>query len=241
MKFKTGAATLLATGLLFLTGCQTRSISDSGYDSGRYGSARFGYTGELSEFQVLGITAETTVSEAEIQTALQTRGGARLTRASKVLVIQSGADFPDAPMLEALNAQFTVAPFSGRPPREEKANASYAKSIRLAAARGGYDKIFCYWGILESEKISQATKTVSWVPIVGFAIPDERQNMRLRLKAAVVDVASGQWSLVSPPPVSSSEFSSIVTRRNKDQSLVATLKLTGYQNLVRSLAEHQVD
>lgn len=242
MKFKTSAGVLLAAGLMLFAGCQTRSISNSDYGShGRYGSSRMAYVGELSELQVLGIAADATVSEAEIQAALQSRTGARLSRTSKVLVIQSGADFPDAPMLEALSARFTVASFSGRPQASGDSGGSYAKTLRLAAARGGYDKILCYWGILESEQISRATKAVSWVPVVGFAIPDQRQNMRIRLKAAIVDVASGQWTLVTPPPASSSDLSSILTRRNKDQSLVATLKATGYQSLARSLSEHYVD
>lgn len=239
MKIKTGVGLALAAGLMVLAGCETRSISNSGYDHrSNYGARAGGYTGELSEVQLLGVTANPTTTEAEIQAALQSRERVLLARNSKVLLIQSGADFPDAPMVDALGQRFSVAPFSGRPPQRQEADGSYAKSLRLAAARGGYDKIVCYWGVLESEQKNQATKAVSWVPIVGYAVPDQRENMRIRLKAVIVDVASGRWTLVAPPPAASTDLSSIFTRRSTDQTLVAALKETGYRHLASTLADN---
>ena len=46
-----------------------------------------------------------------------------------------------------------------------------------------------------------STKAVSWVPIVGGIIPDESQEMRIRLKIALIDVATGQWDAFSPKPI----------------------------------------
>lgn len=240
MKPSTIPPVVLATALFVLAGCESRSISNSGFDhrynyAGRGGQAD-GYAGELSELDVLGVTPDSAITEADIRTALQGATGVRLEPASKVLLIQSGAEFPDAPMLEALSRQFSVAPFSGKPRGRADGAPSYSKSLRLAAARGGYDKIVCYWGVLESERKNKITAAVSWVPVIGSVIPDERENMRIQLKAAIVDVASGRWSIVTPAPRTSTSLSSIVGRRTTDQDLVTALKTKGYRDLAEALA-----
>lgn len=232
----------LISALLLLAGCATRSISNSGFrDSGRRSSALGGYTGELSELDVIGVAADANVTEADIQAAVRGPAGTKLTRASKVLLIQSGADFPDAPMLEAMRAQFSVASFSGRPQPKTDTGASFSKTLRLVAARGGYDKIVCYWGVLESAREDKITSTISWVPIVGYVIPDEREHMRINLKAAIVDVATGRWTFVNPPPASSSKLTTVLSREEKDQQLVANLKTDGYRQLARTLMESHTE
>lgn len=231
----------LALGALLLAGCTTRSISNSGYDQGyRYGGFT-GYAGELSELDVIGVATEKNVTEADIQTALRDRAAVRLARTSKVLLIQSGADFPDEPMLAALRGRFSVAGFSGKPARLADQSPGYSRALRLAAARGGYDKIVCYWGVLESERKNKVTSAISWVPIVGSVIPDEREHMRIRLKAAIVDVASGGWTLLAPPPSSDSSLSTVVTRRSVDQDLVSGLKAQGYRDLAQLLTDHYTE
>lgn len=224
---------------VFLAGCETRSISNSGFDHnhGGWRSAGGGYVGELSELDVLGVAADTAITDADIKAALEGPSGAKLAHTSKVLLIQSGADFPDAQMVDAMRERVALAPFSGRPQTKSEGSASYAKSLRLAAARGGYDKIVCYWGVLESERKNRITSAVSWVPVVGYMIPDEREAMRLRLKAAVIDVASGRWTIVTPLPVTSTSLSSIFSRRATDQDLVSKLKERGYRDLALALAE----
>ncbi len=152
-----------------------------------------------------------------------------------MLLIQSGADFPDDGMVAHLGKTLAVQPFSGKPPAPTDGGQSYSKALRLAAARGGLDKIVCYWGVLESEQTNHVTKIVSWVPVAGSLLPDETQSMRIRLKAIVVDVATGRWTFVSPPSAVSSSLSSFVTRRNTDQSLVTELKESGYKNLTQAL------
>jgi hypothetical protein len=138
-------------------------------------------------------------------------------------------------MQEALSARYTVGPFSGRPRTLKDASASYSKSLRLAAARGGYDKILCYWGVLESQRTGEVTKTVSWVPIVGFFVPDETQSMRIRLKAVLIDTATGNWVMLQPEPVTDKQVSSVVSRVSADQGLVEKLKEQGYHSLTTLL------
>jgi hypothetical protein len=227
----------LAAVVIFSAGCATRSISNSGFrDKGHRGSQFGGYSGELSELDVIGVSADVAVTEADIQDAVRGPAGTKLSRGSNILLIQSGADFPDAPMLEAIGNRYSVASFSGRPGSHANTGSSFSKTLRLTAARGGYDKIVCYWGVLESERKDKLTSVISWVPIVGYVIPDEREHMRIRLKAAIIDVASGRWTFVNPPPASKSQLSTMLSREETDQDLVQKLKRKGYESLAQTLA-----
>ena len=234
---------------LFVAGCATRSISDSGYSPhGRYGRSSSGFRGELSEFDVLGITrevrADQPVTEAEIQKALESAKRVRIKRGGSVLLIQSGAAFPDGPMVSEMNKHFITAPISGVPPgppaKTDEAKTdlpAFSKSLRLTAARGGNETIICYWGILESARESLVTKTVSWVPVVSWVAPDERQQMRIRLKLAVIDVRTGNWTMLSPEPFVDSAWSTSHRRESSDQTQVNTLKQKSYEAAVRDLVK----
>jgi hypothetical protein len=230
---------LAALLLLSLAGCATRSISDSGYRGGYWSGGSDDnrlYRGELSEFDVLGIERGQAIAEAEIQASLGARERPAIARGASIMLIQSGAMFPDEPMVQALEARYDVGQFSGIPEERSQsasaalaASASYAMALRLAAARGGYDKIVAYWGVLETTQEGLGTKVVSWVPIVGNLIPDETQRMRIRLKFAVIDVRTGQWDLYAPEPLEDAAISASLNRASSDQAQVALLKEAGYK------------
>jgi hypothetical protein len=74
-----------------------------------------------------------------------------------------------------------------------------------------------------------ATKAVSWIPIIGSNIADQKQRMRIRLKVAVVDVRSGQWETFVPEPIESAATNADNTRVSSDQGQVAALKEVGYK------------
>jgi len=233
---------LLGTLLLpiLLGGCATRSISNSDCDPSRNYGCAANAPAELSEFDVLGIARDARPGDADIAAALARPRTLTLDRNSRVLLIQSGAAFPDAPMREALAARYTVGTFSGSRPAHgvqgDTVNAeSYSRSLRLAAAQGGYDKLLVCWGVLESARKNNAASNVSWVPIVGWMLPDEREHMRIRLRLALIDVASGQWEMLEPTPVTSDSLSSMISRRDVDQSLVAQLKDRGYASAAEAL------
>lgn len=59
--------------------------------------------------------------------------------------------------------------------------------------------------------------------------------MRIRLKAAVIDVATGNWSVHAPEPFDSSTLSTARTRERKDQKQVERLKQVAYSECVRGL------
>ena len=234
---------LLCIALLALmSGCATRSISNSDCDPSKNSWCARNAPAELSEFDVLGIAINAHPSEADIAAALAKPRTLTLNRASRILLIQSGAAFPDAPMRDALNKRYLVGSFSGaKPPAALQQNAddaaNYSRSLRFAAAQGGFDKVLVYWGVLESARKNYATSAVSWVPVIGWGIPDEKEQMRIRLKLVLIDVASGQWDMFEPTPAEDSSSSSIMSRREDDQTLVAKLKARGYETAADELSK----
>lgn len=250
---------LLTLACVLFAGCKsnTRSISHSGYpqqasycvDDTRAGVSdpAFEYRGELSEFDVLGIPRGEFTSEADIQRAIEASKPVKLHPGSSILLIQSGALFPDGPMTTELSKHFRVVPFSGLPSvrrmgsgalqTESPDPESYSKSLRLTAARGGTDFIVCYWGMLESESDHLATRTVSWVPFVNWVMPDQKQRIRIQLKVALVDVRSGNWSVFSPKPFEDARVSTSPRRGAVDQQQVERLKKLAYEASVAELVQ----
>ncbi len=86
------AIAALVAPVFFLMGCETRSISDSGY-RGRFAweSGNRYYRGELNEMDVLGTPAGQKVTETDIQKALAAGGTVHVHPGDSLLVIQSGA------------------------------------------------------------------------------------------------------------------------------------------------------
>jgi hypothetical protein len=199
---------------------------------------------ELTEFDVLGIDRNARPTDEEIAQRLAKPRTVNLNRSSKILLIQSGAMFPDAPMTQALSKRYTVGQFSGvktaaRPASTvpDQTAESYSRSLRMAAAQGGHDKILVYWGVLESGRENLATSTVSWIPIVGWVLPDERQRMRIRLRLVLIDVANGQWEMYSPEPLDDRSLSSVLSRRDTDQALVNSLKERAYVGAAEDISK----
>ena len=119
-------------------------------------------------------------------------------------------------------------------PAREEAGA-YSRVLRLAAARAGASTVVCYWGILESGEEKVATKTISWIPVLNWVVPDERQHMRLRLKIAMVDVATGSWSVFSAEPLETRSWSVKPRREVADQKQVEAIKEKAYELAARDL------
>jgi len=227
--------------MVILAGCSTRSISNSGYEERSIFGLKHApdnpfYKGELSEFDLIGIDPTAEISESDIQQAMvNANPPLTLKKGEAVMLIQSGAMIPDSGMVDSMNRYFTVSVFSGVPQRKIERKSSYSRLLRLAAARGGYGKIICYWGLLETAQKDLSSKTVSWVPFLGSVIPDEDQQMRIRLKVAVVDVKTGRWEMFSPKSFEGEERSSRNSRGASDQQQVQTLKEKSYAAAVEAL------
>jgi hypothetical protein len=227
----------MGAGLLLLAGC-VRSISDSAYHPApsaglRAEPERARYIGELNELDVLGIERNPNISEDQITKALDSSARVKIRKGSKVLLVQSGAQYPDEPMIAELNHAVTVTPFGGLPNQFER--EAYHKALRYAAARGGCETVVCYWGILESARQSLDSKVISWVPLVGSVLPDEHQHMRIRLKVAIVDVRTGNWAMFSPEPFQDKALSARLGRERSDQAQVAKLKQQSYAAAAQDL------
>ena len=93
----------------------------------------------------------------------------------------------------------------------------------------------CYWGVLESARQDLGSKTISWVPIIGGAVPDEKQLMRIRLKVSVIDVRTGNWSVFSPEPIADKAVSGSYRREISDQAQVEKLKQKAYETAAKDL------
>lgn len=228
--------------LTALAGCGVRSISDSGYRAENGGSVKAGnplYSGELSEFTVLGIDPAATVTLEEINRFLAKQQKFTLPKGSSLMLVQSGALLPDEEMLRALEQYYNVTAFSGVPIGRDSGN--YAMSLRLAAARSGCEKIMVYWGILETAQKNKSAKVLSWMPLVGSIIPDESQKMRIRLKVALVDVKTGQWDAFSPQPFQDSADSARYERESVDQGQVTSLKAKAYADMAEKIAKKYAD
>lgn len=127
-----------------VAGCaHQRSISHSDYPSknswrgpgGTVSDAAFQYRGELSEFDVLGINPDENISEDDIRNAQQNGGRLRLRPGTTILLVQSGAAFPDKAMVTELSRYFRIVPFTGVP-AEAKETGSPSRSntsVRNAA------------------------------------------------------------------------------------------------------------
>ena len=238
---------ILLSAVLPVAACGTRSISNSGYQAdsshSSYAVSNPFYRGELSEFDVLGAAGNVSITEEDIQKSFVARRPLAITKGSPVMVVQSGAIFPDDPMLKSLAAYYPVVGFSGIPEQAvydpakcANPNPPYAMALRLLAAKGGYEKIVVYWGVLETAQEDLATKAVSWIPIIGNGIADQNQRMRIRLKVAVIDVRSGQWATFVPEPIESAATSADRTRMSSDQGQVAALKDAGYKAAADEIA-----
>ncbi|MCU0756377.1 MAG: hypothetical protein MUE46_14840 [Xanthomonadales bacterium] len=225
-------ALALCVATTLLSGCTTRSISDSGYPPERFYGSRPSnplYQGELSEFDVIGVDAGATPAEEEIRVALSSSADRiSLRKGDSIMLIQSGAMIPDAGMLQHMEQTFSVSVFSGVPEKHKTSNAGYSRSLRLAAAKAGIATIVVYWGVLESGIENLGTKTVSWIPIVGSILPDEAQTMRIRLKIGVIDVRTGRWEMFTPRALDERRSSARIIREQSDQTQVHALKEAAY-------------
>jgi hypothetical protein len=205
-----------------------RSISDSeNMNYTMYGSN--GYRGELSELNVLGVPPVQNITDEEINAALQAAKAFSLKAGSRLLLVQSGARFPDEGMTEALSKSFSVVGFNGVPESQYVEKGNYGDSLRLVAAHTGAVAVVVYWGVLETGRQDLNTKAVSWLPFVGGTIPDETQLMRIRLKVAVIDVSTGSWEMIHPKSHEDVEESGEYSRYSSDQRQVAKLKALAYE------------
>jgi len=200
-------------------GCQSsRSISNPVRP---WGGGNGTFEGELSDFDVVGL---------EAGSALPPAGKVVLRPHARVLLVQSGAMFPGELLVSALSKHFEIGIASGIP-----TPGMGEHGMRYSAARGGYDAVVAYWGVLESSERDTAGKAASWVPIAGWFVPDSSQRMRIRLRVVVLDVPTGQWTSLLPTPIDDERASTMFGRESSDREQVELLMSAAVSTMVDAL------
>ncbi len=227
----------LVMGLLvvFLFSC-SKSISETGYAQSE--NKVPGYNAqqkELNELKVLGIRNLSSITEENISEVMATATSVDLPKGDSILLIQSGADYPDSEMIESMSQYWDVNILSGS--NDKYSGDNLNKALRYIAASGGNKHLVVYWGIVETAKKSLASKNISWVPFVGWSLPDENTQMRIRLKFAIINVETGSWKMIQPSPVEEEFMSSIIGREGKEQEKVIELKKLVYANAAKQIFE----
>jgi hypothetical protein len=229
---------LIGLLFIFLGGCTTKSISETGYaQKDRHGRTDQGYdtqqSKELNELQVLGIKHLSKITEENISEVLTTSSSVDLPKGDSILLIQSGADFPDSEMIESMSEYWDVNILSGS--NDKYTDGNLNKALRYIAASGGNKHLVVYWGIVETAKKNLDSKGISWVPFIGWAIPDENTQMRISLKFAIIDVENGSWKMFQPSAVEEEFMSSVIGREGKEQQKVIELKKLVYANAAKQI------
>jgi hypothetical protein len=229
------------SAIIFLIGCaheNTTNYRRADYSSRQPLKSRHSGDNELADIDVLGSSA-VTPSDEDIRNTLDRAAKVTLKDGESVLVVQSGEPVPDARMISELNKHYRAIPFSGI--RSDWIHGSsttepdYAKSLRFAAAQSGAEKILCYWGSLEVAHHDLSTKTVTWLPVVDFFVPDQKENVRVFLKVALVDVRSGAWTVFRTEPQEAQMVSTGWGREHTQSSEVRRLQQKSYVVAVNSL------
>lgn len=231
-------AVLAAT---FLIGCAHEKTTDyrrADYNSRKPLKSVHMSGRELADTDVLGTSAQTP-SEEDIRNALDRAAKVHLKEGENVLVVQSGEVVPDSRMVAELNKHYRAIPFSGVRGDWIKGNSEsdpdYAKALRFAAAQAGAEKILCFWGNLEVAQRDLSTKTITWLPVVDVIVPDEKNNVRVHLKIALVDVRTGAWTVFRTEPQEAQMVSTGWAREHVRSPEVRRLQQKSYTVAVNSL------
>jgi hypothetical protein len=227
---------------LALAGCaneRTTSYHRADFTARKALKAHYNGGEELSDADVVGSAVKKAPSDEDIRKALDHARAVDLKLGETVLVLQSGQSVPDGRMIEELNKHYRAVPFSGIrsdwTSHWENTEDYYPKSLRYAAAKAGAQKILCFWGALEVARHDLSTKTITWLPVVDIFVPDQKDNVRVHLKVALVDVRTGDWTVFRTEPLQSEVVSTGWGREHLDTPEVRQLKEKSYLVAVNTL------
>ena len=100
------------------------------------------------------------------------------------------------------------------------------------AKSGSINKIVVYWGNIETSVKLKVGATVSWIPVVGWFVPDSEQVMRISLTALISDVDNESWDILVIKSNETKATTSTFTRSGIDDEQVAKLKEDVYGKLI---------
>ncbi|AKJ41614.1 hypothetical protein [Pragia fontium] len=207
---------------------------------------------QLTEQEVLDIDPLTEITEHDIQQALKeaNKDSFLIPKNSPIVLVQSGANIPDAAMQQEMMKYYNISVYSGLSPTKPKTpiarkNAeqallpqpNYIKSLRLAAAKARQNKIVVYWGSFEQGLPDKDNTKIVWLPYHNGDILRETKYLRYSIRFATVDVKSGMWVMYTPPNTES-EFINVAFQSSQNKlNQVTEVKESAYVEAAKNFAE----
>lgn len=198
------AITFLSISVLFMQGCN-HSVIDAKKTT--VNNSLKTSVPQLTEKDVLGNEATLSISEDDIQSALNEERFA-LPINSSIILVQSGSRAPEMSMQQEMSKYFSISTFSGIPERKKTLacnkgtagaeNMNYMQALRYIAAKGKQKAILVYWGELESGRYDTETKKVLWSGYENGKPTGSNKVLRYLLRFALVNVETGEWAIYSP-------------------------------------------
>lgn len=230
MKTKAFLSMLPVAAALALTGCIADSISGNG--------SAF-YKGELHDADVIGPVSGSN-SDADILRELNRSSGGRVrpVAGSRFLLVQSGAPQPDPALQAAFAGYGDPQSYTGVPEGDDDGTADHklnSRKLRMAAARAGARTIIVVLGQLETEGGDVDGGLLGELPVVNAVVPTHRSVTRLRLKAMVVDTASGRWSTTVAEPLHAGGLTTSYANDASRTVRYEKLKAAAYPELARKV------
>lgn len=214
---------------LWLIGCTTVPLANTGFSD----TSDSRYMFEEKELNELAMLTPPRLLEGKA--APYKAGGVHLERGASILLLQSSAQYPEHALVRALSDHWEVSPLDATNKRIREQNDNGL--IRNIARSGGNSHVVVCWGVVETMDSNLLTRNVSWVPMLGWGLPDKETDVKVQVKFAVIDVVSGRWRLVQPKPLITTYQSSIMTRQGQGKTEVEAIKEELYQAAVKALVQ----
>lgn len=212
-----GPTVFLCATVFLLAGCTPHSPIDAkktGAAEKESSISGKNISAQLTDKDIFGNETTLTVSEEDIQTALE-GDDFRVPLNSPVILVQSGSRAPESAMQQEMSQYYTVATFSGIPDRQKAVtcnkdknkdesrdiavaeNMNWMQALRYVAAKGHQKAIIVYQDTLQSGRYNAATKNIVWSDYKNEKLTDST-SLRYLVRFTLVDVATGEWATWSP-------------------------------------------
>ena len=172
--------------------------------------------GELSEYQALGLSPYRKIEEIEITRAIKEPHKFSVHAGSTILLVQSGAEAPERDLLIAMASHFKVTQLSGMPDNAAQSPDVMSEEYGEGGSGGrggmgggemgggqgmGGGMRFGSGGGSGSDRLDKALRLAAanacadTVVVVWTKSPQKHIPC---VRAAVMDVATGRWEIISP-------------------------------------------
>lgn len=250
----------LCAATFFLGACVPYSPIDAKKmgASGKESSSTKNASAQLTDKDIFGNETTLSVSEEDIQAALDGEAF-RVPLNSPVILVQSGSRAPETAMQQEMSKYYTVATFSGIPDRQKSVtcnkdknkdedqdvavaeNMNWMQALRYVAAKGHQKAIIVYQDTLQSGKYDTVTKTTLWSDYKNETLTDT-VSLRYLVRFIMVDVATGEWATWSPVNYESRVISpqagkkdSSTTEATASEQQITQLKQRTYAAMTKDL------